>query len=121
MTKSSVSALLTKEKLKRIKENVNVLTLTATPIPRTLHMSLSGIRDMSLLEEPPEERMPVQTFVMESNEQFITDAIHRELARGGQVYYLHNRIDNIFEVAAKLQKLGAGGKDTVCPRKNERA
>ena len=94
-----------KEKLKRIKENVNVLTLTATPIPRTLHMSLSGIRDMSLLEEPPEERMPVQTFVMESNEQFITDAIHRELARGGQVYYLHNRIDNIFEVAAKLQKL----------------
>lgn len=94
-----------KEKLKRLKENVNVLTLTATPIPRTLHMSLSGIRDMSLLEEPPEERMPVQTFVMESNEQFITDAIHRELARGGQVYYLHNRIDNIFETAAKLQKL----------------
>lgn len=94
-----------KEKLKRMKENVNVLTLTATPIPRTLHMSLSGIRDMSLLEEPPEERMPVQTFVMESNEQFIRDAIHRELARGGQVYYLHNRIDNIFETAAKLQKL----------------
>ena len=94
-----------KEKLKRIKENVNVLTLTATPIPRTLHMSLSGIRDMSLLEEPPEERLPVQTFVMESSEQSVRDAIHRELARGGQVYYLHNRIDNIFETAAKLQKL----------------
>lgn len=94
-----------KEKLKSIKENVNVLTLTATPIPRTLHMSLSGIRDMSLLEEPPEERLPVQTFVMESNEQFVRDAIHRELARGGQVYYLHNRIDNIYETAAKLQKL----------------
>lgn len=94
-----------KEKLKRLKENVNVLTLTATPIPRTLHMSLAGIRDMSLLEEPPEERMPVQTFVMESNDQSIRDAIHRELARGGQVYYLHNRIDNLSEVAAKLQKL----------------
>lgn len=94
-----------KEKLKRIKENVNVLTLTATPIPRTLHMSLSGIRDMSLLEEPPEERLPVQTFVMESNEQSVRDAIHRELARGGQVYYLHNRIDNIYEVAARIQKL----------------
>ena len=94
-----------KEKLKRIKENVNVLTLTATPIPRTLHMSLSGIRDMSLLEEPPEERLPVQTFVMESNEQSVRDAIHRELARGGQVYYLHNRIDNIYEAAARIQKL----------------
>ncbi len=94
-----------KEKLKRIKENVNVLTLTATPIPRTLHMSLSGIRDMSILEEPPEERIPVQTFVMESNEQFVRDAVHRELARGGQVYYLHNRIDNIYEAAARLQKL----------------
>ena len=68
-------------------------------------MSLSGIRDMSLLEEPPEERLPVQTFVMESNEQSVRDAIHRELARGGQVYYLHNRIDNIYEVAARIQKL----------------
>ncbi len=94
-----------KEKLKKMKANVNVLTLTATPIPRTLHMSLSGIRDMSLLEEPPEERMPVQTFVMESNEQFVRDAIHRELSRGGQVYYLHNRVDNIFEAAARIQKL----------------
>ncbi len=94
-----------KEKLKRMKENVNVLTLTATPIPRTLHMSLAGIRDMSLLEEPPEERLPVQTFVMESNEQSIRDAIHREIARGGQVYYLHNRIDNIYEAASRIQKL----------------
>ena len=94
-----------KERLKAIKENVNVLTLTATPIPRTLHMSLSGIRDMSLLEEPPMERLPVQTFVMESNEQSVRDAIHREISRGGQVYYLHNRIDNIFETAAKISKL----------------
>lgn len=94
-----------KEKLKRMKENVNVLTLTATPIPRTLHMSLAGIRDMSLLEEPPEERMPVQTFVMESNEQSIRDAVHREIARRGQVYFLHNRIDNIYEAALRIQKL----------------
>ena len=94
-----------KEKLKYMQENVNVLTLTATPIPRTLHMSLSGIRDMSLLEEPPMERMPVQTFVMESNDQFVRDAIHRELTRGGQVYYLHNRINDIEEAAAKIQKL----------------
>ena len=94
-----------KEKLKELKENVDVLTLTATPIPRTLHMSLSGIRDMSVLEEPPQERYPVQTYVMESSPEFVRDAIHRELNRGGQVYYLHNRVNNISEEAFRLQKL----------------
>ena len=94
-----------KEKLKNLKENVNVLTLTATPIPRTLHMSLTGIRDMSLLEEPPLERFPIQTFVMENDPEFVKEAINRELARGGQVYYLHNKGMNISEAAARLSKL----------------
>jgi transcription-repair coupling factor (mfd) len=94
-----------KEKMKAMKENLDVLTLTATPIPRTLHMSLSGIRDMSVLEEPPQERHPVQTYVMENDPEFVKDAITRELARGGQVYYLHNRVDSISQEAYKLQKL----------------
>lgn len=94
-----------KEKLKSMKQNIDVLTLTATPIPRTLHMSLTGIRDMSILEEPPSERLPIQTYVMEYNEEFVKDAIHRELARGGQVYFLHNRVRNIAEVASRIQKL----------------
>lgn len=94
-----------KEKMKAMKENLDVLTLTATPIPRTLHMSLSGIRDMSVLEEPPQERHPVQTYVMENDPEFVKDAIKRELARGGQVYYLHNRVDSISQEAYKLQKL----------------
>jgi len=94
-----------KEKMKSLKKDVNVLTLTATPIPRTLHMSLSGIRDMSLLEEPPGERLPIQTYVMEYNDESVKDAIHRELARGGQVYYLFNRVQNISETAFKIQKL----------------
>ena len=94
-----------KEKLKRLTENVCVLTLTATPIPRTLHMSLTGIRDMSVLEEPPEERRPIQTYVMEYNPESVKDAINREVSRGGQVYYLHNRVSNIHEVASRVQKL----------------
>jgi len=94
-----------KEKLKQLRENVDVLTLTATPIPRTLHMSLAGIRDMSLLDEPPSERKPIQTYVMEYNQEFIKDAIFRELARGGQVYYLYNRVRNISEMAARIQNL----------------
>lgn len=94
-----------KEKLKKLKENVDVITLTATPIPRTLHMSLTGIRDMSVLEEPPEERQPVQTYVMRYDTEFIRDAILREVGRGGQVFYLHNRVRNITEVAGKLQTL----------------
>ena len=79
-----------KESIKKLKDNINVLTLTATPIPRTLHMSLIGIRDMSILEEPPQDRLPIQTFVMEYNEEMVREAIVRELARGGQVYYIHN-------------------------------
>ncbi len=94
-----------KEKLKSLKENVDVITLTATPIPRTLHMSLTGIRDMSILEEPPEERQPIQTYVMRYDLEFVKDAILRELGRGGQVFYLYNRVQNITDVCAKLQKL----------------
>ncbi|MGE5629538.1 MAG: transcription-repair coupling factor [Caulobacteraceae bacterium] len=94
-----------KEKIKGMKKNVDVLTLTATPIPRTLHMSLIGIRDISVIEEPPEERYPVQTYVMEHNEEVIKDAIIKEVSRGGQVYYLHNRVRSIQKVAAKLKEL----------------
>jgi len=94
-----------KEKLKKLRENVNVLTLTATPIPRTLHMSLTGIRDMSVLEEPPQERQPIQTYVMEYNPEFVRDAIKRELARGGQIYYLHNRVQNITEETLRISNL----------------
>ena len=94
-----------KEKLKALKEDVDVLTLTATPIPRTLHLSLTGLRDMSLLNEPPGERKPVQTYVMEYNPEFVREAINRELARDGQVYYLHNRVRNIAEEAARVQRL----------------
>ncbi|MCL1846264.1 MAG: transcription-repair coupling factor [Defluviitaleaceae bacterium] len=94
-----------KEKLKEIRADVDVLTLTATPIPRTLHFSLTGIRDMSLLDEPPEERRPVQTYVMEYSAEFVRDAISRELARGGQVYYLHNRVRNIAEEATRVAAL----------------
>ena len=82
--------------------SVDVLTLTATPIPRTLNMALSGIRDMSVLEEPPLGRQPVQTYVLEHDNAIIRDAIRRELSRGGQVYYLHNRIDSIEQTASFL-------------------
>ena len=94
-----------KEKIKQLKGDVDVLTLTATPIPRTLHMSLIGIRDMSVLNEPPVDRMPIQTFVLEHNEEIIREAIHRELAREGQVYYVFNRVNGIDETAAKIAKL----------------
>lgn len=94
-----------KEKIKKMKENVDVLTLTATPIPRTLHMSLIGIRDMSVLEEAPNDRMPIQTYVMEYNEEMVREAIVRELARDGQVYYVYNRVNNIADIAATIQKL----------------
>ncbi len=94
-----------KEKLKKLKENIDVITLSATPIPRTLHMSMMGVRDMSVLKEPPSDRIPVQTYVMEYNTEFVKDAVNRELARGGQVYYLHNRVRNIEETAFKIQAL----------------
>ena len=87
-----------KEKIKQLKENIDVLTLTATPIPRTLHMSLIGIRDMSVLDEPPMDRVPIQTYVMEYNEEMVREAINRELARGGQVYYVYNRVNSIDEI-----------------------
>ena len=94
-----------KEKIKQLKQNVDVLTLTATPIPRTLHMSLIGIRDMSVLEEPPVDRVPIQTYVMEYNDEMVREAIHRELARGGQVYYVYNRVNNIDEIASHVASL----------------
>lgn len=94
-----------KEKIKKMKENVDVLTLTATPIPRTLHMSLVGIRDMSVLEEAPGDRMPIQTYVMEYNEEMVREAIVRELSRNGQVYYVYNRVNQIADVAASIQSL----------------
>lgn len=94
-----------KEKIKKMKESVDVLTLTATPIPRTLHMSLIGIRDMSILEEGPNDRLPIQTFVCEYNEEIVREAIVRELARDGQVYYVYNRVNHIADVAAAVKKL----------------
>ena len=93
-----------KERLKELSKGVDVLTLSATPIPRTLNMALSGIRDMSTLEEPPADRYPVQTYVMEHNNAIIDDAIRREIARGGQVYYLHNRVETIDQCASALKR-----------------
>ena len=94
-----------KEKIKQLKKDIDVLTLTATPIPRTLHMSMIGIRDMSVLEEPPMDRMPIQTYVMEYDEETVREAIGRELRRGGQVYYVYNRVTDIDEVALRISKL----------------
>ena len=84
-----------KEALKELKKKVDVLTLTATPIPRTLHMSMLGIRDLSVIETPPTNRYPVQTYVLEQNDRVIRDAVLREIDRGGQVYYLYNKVDTI--------------------------
>ncbi len=94
-----------KEKIKKLKTSVDVLALSATPIPRTLHMSLAGIRDMSVLEEPPMDRMPVQTYVCEYDEEMVRAAIHRELNREGQIYYVYNRVESIGEVAHRIQEL----------------
>lgn len=94
-----------KEKIKKLRTRVDVLTLSATPIPRTLHMSLTGIRDMSLLEEPPADRLPIQTYVLEHDDEMIREAILRELSRGGQVYYVYNRVKGIEDVAEKLRLL----------------
>lgn len=94
-----------KEKIKQLKDSVDVLTLTATPIPRTLHMSLIGIRDMSVLEEPPMDRLPIQTFVLEYNDEVVREAINREMARGGQVYYVYNRVNGIEEIADRIKAL----------------
>ena len=94
-----------KEHIKELSRGVDVLTLTATPIPRTLNMAMSGIRDMSTIDEPPEDRLPVQTFVLEHDWGVIADAIRREIQRGGQVYYLHNRIDDIDRTAVRLREM----------------
>ena len=94
-----------KEKIKQMKETVDVLSLTATPIPRTLHMSLIGIRDMSVLEEAPLDRMPIQTYVSEYDEELVREAISRELARDGQVYYVYNRVNDIADVAGRIARL----------------
>ena len=94
-----------KERLKEMSRGVDALTLSATPIPRTLNMAMSGLRDMSTLSEPPQDRLPVQTFVMEHDWDVVADAIRREVQRGGQVYYLHNRIETIERTAARLLKL----------------
>ncbi|SJZ74164.1 transcription-repair coupling factor (mfd) [Selenihalanaerobacter shriftii] len=94
-----------KEKLKEIKKNIDVLTLTATPIPRTLHMSLVGVRDMSLIETPPENRYPIRTYVREYSPGIIKEAIQREINRGGQVYFVHNRVADIDKVASKIKKI----------------
>ncbi len=94
-----------KEHIKEMTNQVDVLTLSATPIPRTLNMALSGIRDMSTLEEPPRNRLPVQTYVMEHDWNVVADAIRREVSRGGQVYYLHNRIESIDHTATKIRQL----------------
>jgi transcription-repair coupling factor (superfamily II helicase) len=94
-----------KERLKEFKKNIDSLTLSATPIPRTLHMSLVGVRDISVIETPPEERYPIQTYVVEFNDQLIRDAIMREMNRGGQVYFVYNRVETIRDMASFIQKL----------------
>lgn len=102
-----------KEKIKKLKKNLDVLTLSATPIPRTLHMSLIGIRDISVIETPPAERYPVQTYVLEYNDQLIRDAILREINRGGQVYFVYNRVENIQEIASYISTLVPEGKVAI--------
>jgi transcription-repair coupling factor (superfamily II helicase) len=94
-----------KEQIKQLKNNIDVLTLSATPIPRTLHMSMIGVRDMSIISEPPGDRLPIQTYVIEHNDGIIKDAIEKELSRGGQVYYVHNKVIDIESTASRLQKL----------------
>jgi len=102
-----------KEKIKNVKKNVDVLTLSATPIPRTLHMSLTGVRDISVIETPPEERYPIQTYVVEQNDQLIRDAIMREISRGGQVYFVYNRVEDIDKMAGYVQNLVPEAKVSV--------
>ena len=94
-----------KEQLKKLRRNVDVITLTATPIPRTLNMALSGVRAISLINDPPQGRMPIRTFVRERDDELIREAVLRELRRGGQVYFVHNRVQSIKHVAAGLQRL----------------
>ena len=99
-----------KERLKQMRSQVDVLTLTATPIPRTLHMSLAGVRDMSTIETPPEERLPIKTYVSEFSDDLIREAILRELDREGQVYFLHNRVYNIEYISEYIGLLVPGAR-----------
>src|SRR5690606_37857465 len=94
-----------KERLKELEAGSDILTLTATPIPRTLHMGMLGLRDISVITTPPQDRLPVKTYLSEFDEQLIVDAIQRELARGGQVFFVHNRVEDIDQVAASIQRL----------------
>src|SRR5205085_6013165 len=94
-----------KERLKQLRQQVDVLTLSATPIPRTLHMSLSGIRDMSTMTTAPEDRLPIKTYVAEFDEHLVREAVLRELDRGGQVYFVHNRAHSIERITAELRKV----------------
>ncbi len=109
-----------KEKLKQLSSGVDTLTLTATPIPRTLNMAMSGIRDMSVLEEAPTDRVPVQTYVLEYDDMILSDAIAKELRRGGQVFYLHNRVDNMADVYAKVSQLAPDAKIAVAHGKMDK-
>ncbi len=109
-----------KEKLRQLASGVDTLTLTATPIPRTLNMAMSGIRDMSVLEEAPNDRVPVQTYVLEYDEMILSDAIAKELRRGGQVFYLHNRVDNMAEVYAKVSQLAPDARIAVAHGKMDK-
>src|SRR5215469_372341 len=102
-----------KERLKQMRKEVDVLTMSATPIPRTLHMSLVGLRDMSVIETPPKDRMAIQTVVASWDEKLIRSALEQELARGGQVYFVHNRVDTIWEIAAKLQEMAPSARILV--------
>ena len=102
-----------KERIKQMRTQVDVLTMSATPIPRTLHMSLVGLRDMSVIETPPKDRMAIQTVVANWDEKLIQSAIEQELERGGQVYFVHNRVETIWEIAAKIQTLAPKARITV--------
>ena len=108
-----------KEKLKQLRANVDVLTLTATPIPRTLQMSLTGIRDLSVIETPPEDRQPIRTYVTEFDEEIIRDAVRRELRRGGQVFFVHNRVQSI-EAMGRSAQADSGSPDRDRPRPDGR-
>ena len=110
-----------KEKIKNMKSDIDCLTMTATPIPRTLHMSLSGIRDISTIETPPAERLPVQTYVVEETETLIRDACIRELSRGGQVFILYNRVESIYTFAAKIGEIVPEGKISVAHGRMDKA
>ena len=102
-----------KEIIKEMKQDVDVLTLSATPIPRTLHMSLTGVRDMSVIAQPPEDRYPVQTYILEYDKEVIRDAVLKELGRNGQIYYVFNRVEGIYKVANDLQEMAPGARIAV--------